>query len=150
EIRNLRAEYQVPQGKGVPALVRAGAAVRELFEKSRPFLLPLANLTELTLLAEDAAAPEQAVTAVAGGAELFLPLAGLVDVERERDRLGKELAAAVAEVERLTAKLGNPGFTGKAPAEVIEKERAKLVAAEERLTKAKSLLADLDRLAGGK
>lgn len=147
-IRNLKAEHRVEPGKAVPALVRANAEARAVLEATRPLLLPLARLTDLTLLPAEAETPPQAVTAVAAGAEVFLPLAGLVDVARERPRLAKERDEAAAEVERLRLKLANAGFTAKAPAEVVAKERAKLAAAEERLALAETHLADLDRLVG--
>ncbi|HHW15664.1 MAG TPA: valine--tRNA ligase [Firmicutes bacterium] len=147
-IRNLKAEHKVEPGKAVPALVRGGQEALAALEAMRPLLVPLARLTELTLLPAEEEAPQQAVTAVAAGVEVFLPLAGLVDVTKERPRLAKERAEAAAEVERLRAKLANPGFTERAPAEVVAKERAKLVAAEERLALAEAHLAELDRLAG--
>ncbi|MDI6870502.1 MAG: valine--tRNA ligase [Bacillota bacterium] len=147
-VRNLRAEYRVEPGKAVPALVRGGKGALELLEDTRPLLLPLARLSDLALLPAGAPTPEQAVTAVAAGVEVFLPLAGLIDVARERERLEKETAAAAAEAERLQAKLADAGFVERAPAEVVQKERTKLAAAEERLTLVRARLSDLERLSG--
>ncbi|MGE5554500.1 MAG: valine--tRNA ligase [Betaproteobacteria bacterium] len=145
-IRNLRAEYRVEPGKAVPALVRGGQEQLSVLEATRPLLLPLARLSELTLLSAEAPTPEKAVTAIAAGAEVFLPLAGLVDVAKERERLTRELAEATAEVERLRTKLGNAGFVERAPAEVVAREREKLSVAEERRELARSRLDELDRL----
>ena len=71
-------------------------------------------------------APAQAVTVAAGGVSVYLPLAGLVDFAAERKRIGGEIDNIDRQVSRIEGMLNNPGFTGKAPAEVIERERAKL------------------------
>ena len=65
------------------------------------------------------------MTAIVSGAELFLPLAGLINIEEEIARLEKELEKLDKEVERVQKKLSNQGFVAKAPAEVIDGERAK-------------------------
>jgi valyl-tRNA synthetase len=83
------------------------------------------NTSQLTMMM-DAAAPEKAMSAIVTGAELYLPLAGLIDIEQEIARLEKELKTLNAEVERIEKKLANPGFMAKAPANVIEEERAKM------------------------
>jgi valyl-tRNA synthetase len=144
-IRNLRAEYRVEPGKAVPALVRGRQEQLVVLEAARPLLLPLARLSELILLPAEAPAPDQAVTALAAGTEVFLPLAGLIDLAREQERLEGELREAAAEVERLRGKLSNAAFVAKAPAEVVAREQEKLRAAEERLGLAHSHLAGLNR-----
>ena len=65
------------------------------------------------------------MSAVISGAEIYLPLAGLIDIEQEIARLEKELAKLDSEVERVEKKLANQGFVAKAPAQVIEEEKAK-------------------------
>jgi len=65
------------------------------------------------------------MTAVVTGAELYLPLAGLIDIDQEIARLEKELAHLNKEVERVEKKLANPDYVAKAPAHVVEQERAK-------------------------
>ena len=82
-------------------------------------------ISELTVLADNAAKPENAMAAVVVGIEVYLPLAGLIDVEKENARLNKELAAIDKELSRVEGKLGNAGFLAKAPEAVIEKEKAK-------------------------
>jgi len=66
------------------------------------------------------------MSAIVTGAEMFLPLAGLIDIEQEIARLEKELKTLNSEVERVEKKLANPGFVSKAPAAVIEEEKAKM------------------------
>ncbi|MBU1879356.1 MAG: hypothetical protein KJ734_10440, partial [Chloroflexi bacterium] len=72
------------------------------------------------------------VALVVRGVECYLPLAGLVDLDAERARLRKELDDMAAQIARLEALLANPGFTGKAPAAVVDKERTKLADLQER------------------
>ena len=72
------------------------------------------------------------MTAVAGGVEIYLPLKGLIDVEKETARLAKERDGLVNEIARTEGKLANEKFVAKAPAEVVAKEREKLSAAEEK------------------
>ncbi|NCC85710.1 MAG: valine--tRNA ligase, partial [Clostridia bacterium] len=77
------------------------------------------------------------VTAVTHEARMFIPLSELVDVEKEKARIWKELTKSEAELNSLNAKLSNPGFTGKAPAHIVsaERERAeRLAALAEKLT----------------
>jgi valyl-tRNA synthetase len=73
----------------------------------------------------DASAPEKAMTAVVTGAELYLPLEGLINIEEELARLGKELEKWTKEVERVQKKLGNEKFVSKAPQSVVDEEKAK-------------------------
>jgi valyl-tRNA synthetase len=130
-IRNLRAELNVPPGRKAPVLLQAGgAAAYAVLEAIAPYVHDLGRASELSYWqagSADHAAPsaDDAATAVASGVEIFLPLRGLIDVERETARLEKERAAAAAEAEKLLSKLSNPGFLAKAPAAVVEKDRAR-------------------------
>ena len=72
------------------------------------------------------------MAAVVDGVEIYLPLKGLIDVEKETARLNKELENLAKEIKRVTGKLSNPGFLAKAPAEVVEKEREKQKGFEEK------------------
>jgi valyl-tRNA synthetase len=87
--------------------------------------------------------PEQAATLVIGEIEVVLPMSGLVDAGAERKRLQSEAEAAQAEIERANALLSNEQFTSRAPGNVVERERAKLSAAQERLSKLNERLATL-------
>ena len=96
------------------------------------YLTVLAAAEPVTSLAMDAAKPENAMAAVVDGVEIYLPLKGLIDVEKETARLNKELENLVKEIKRVTGKLSNQGFLAKAPAEVVEKEREKQKGFEEK------------------
>jgi valyl-tRNA synthetase len=93
----------------------------------------------------DMAKPDKAVAAVISGAEVYLPLAGLIDIEQEIERLQKEAEKYQAEVERVQKKLANQGFVAKAPAHVVEEERAK---EKDYIEKRDKVLARLKELKG--
>ena len=124
-IRNMRAEVNVPPGKKVPATMLAAADLKDGIEANADYIHLMGAISELTVLADNAAKPENAMAAVVAGIEVYLPLAGLIDVEKESARLNKELAAIDKELSRVEGKLGNAGFLAKAPEAVIEKEKAK-------------------------
>ena len=124
-IRNMRAEVNVPPGKKVPATMLAAADLKDGIEANAGYIHLMGAISELTVLADNAAKPENAMAAVVAGIEVYLPLAGLIDVEKENARLNKELAAIDKELSRVEGKLGNAGFLAKAPEAVIEKEKAK-------------------------
>ena len=86
------------------------------------------------------------MTAVVNGVEIYLPLAGLIDVEKETARLNKELATLDKEVSRLDKKLSNAGFIAKAPADIVEKEKEKIKGYEEKRKAEKQRLAYLATL----
>lgn len=124
-VRNIRAQLNVPPSKPVAAFIRTqDEAMSALFASVRPYLMRLGHMAELTV-GSDVSAPEQAMTAVISGAELWIPLADLVDLDAERDRLAKERDRLLAEVDRLEKKLANEQFVRKAPDDVVQAERAK-------------------------
>ncbi len=136
-IRNARQEYDVEPGRRIAATIvasRHGEAVAA----ARDVLALLARIDEsqLTIVSSLPTPPTDAAHLVAGeGLEAFLPLAGMVDLERERERLERGIAEARAETERLTSRLANPGFANKAPAAIVQGARDQLHAAEERLAR---------------
>jgi valyl-tRNA synthetase len=80
---------------------------------------------EALVIAENASAPDQAITIAQGDISAYLPLAGLVDLDKERERLQKELTEVDSQIQRVTNLLNSP-FAGKAPQQVVQKERDKL------------------------
>src|SRR5690606_30576765 len=89
------------------------------------------------------AAPDKAMSAIVTGAELYLPLAGLLDIDKEIARLEKEIEHLNKEVERVEKKLANEGFVAKAPAKVIEEERSKMKDYAEKRNKVVQRIAEL-------
>lgn len=125
-IRNMRAEMNVPIGKKTEAILQvANAELNVIFSQNVAFLQQLASVMPVTIESVSPAKPDQAAAAVAGGVEIYLPLRGLIDIDKEVARLEKELTNLNKEVERLVGKLNNSGFIAKAPAQVIEVERGK-------------------------
>lgn len=125
-VRNIRAEVNVPMSKKVELLVKANSAeANSIIERNSHFIKRFCNTSEFDS-GLNLSSPDKAMTAVITGAELYLPLAGLIDIEQEVARLEKELQNLENEVSRVEKKLANEGFVSKAPAKVIEEERAKM------------------------
>ncbi len=142
EVRAVRARYAVPPKAQISVIVRAGGADAMLVESQRHYLHELAGVENLTIDA-NAVKPPHAAVAVAGGAEIFVPLEGLVDISAERERATKDLDRAAVDLDRLTKKLGNEGFLAKAAPEVIEKDRAKAAELTAQVAKLTAQIADL-------
>ncbi|NLW56952.1 MAG: valine--tRNA ligase [Firmicutes bacterium] len=142
-IRNIRAEAGVDPGRKIEAIFLAEAAQLRILDENRLYLQTLGGLNKMEIRAAGAEKPEKAMTAVVGGVEVYLPLAGLVDLDLERKRLQKELTNLEEERKRLTAKLANQQFVTKAPPAVVEKERKKLADLEVDYEKIQRRLADL-------
>jgi valyl-tRNA synthetase len=130
-IRNVRNEYKVEPARIIAATIAAGSQVGML-ESQRALIARLARVADDQLMIAERVAqkPENAAALVVGDVEVFLPLAGLIDMAAERARLRKELEAAEADVTRRASKLTNAGFVEKAPAAVVQRERDSLTAAE--------------------
>ncbi|MGI6611248.1 MAG: valine--tRNA ligase [Limnochordia bacterium] len=142
-IRNMRSEKTVSPEKAIQAILHADAGKTAILSENRETVMHLAHLSELALEGVDHAKPDQALAAVAAGVEVFLPLAGLVDIDEELARLQKELAEVDEHLARTRARLSNPGFVNKAPAQVVEGARRQLSDLEERRAKLAATLADL-------
>lgn len=146
-IRNMRAEVNVPPGKKSEVILQIVAKeLQEVFAANLPYLKTLAAAEPIQLLGDAEAKPENAMTAVVSGVEIYLPLKGLIDVEKESARLNKELATLDKEIARIEGKLSNEGFVAKAPAEVIAKEKAKADEYQEKQTAIRERLAYLATL----
>ncbi|QJW45897.1 valine--tRNA ligase [bacterium BFN5] len=125
-IRNLRAEVNVPPGKKSEVLMQIDdSAMHANFAENIQYLRTLAAAEPVVLLSDKDVKPENAMTAVTSGVEIYLPLKGLIDVPKETARLNKEMDTLQKELARISGKLSNAGFVAKAPVEVIEKEQAK-------------------------
>jgi valyl-tRNA synthetase len=122
-LRAVRSDYNLPPGKLVDAHVVPGAASRDVLAQETELV---GRLTRATVrLADGAPAEASAQVVVAGGSELFVPLAGLVDVQKECARLTAELGALEKQLAALRGRLANEGFVTRAKPEVVEAERQK-------------------------
>ena len=124
-IRNMRAEVNANPGKKIPAIMLVSEDLREVVARNDSYIKLLGGIDNLELRPLNGKKPENAMAAVVTGIEVYLPLAGLIDVEKETQRLSKELAAMEKDLQRAGGKLNNAGFLAKAPEDVIAKERAK-------------------------
>ncbi|EWG09023.1 valine--tRNA ligase [Cytobacillus firmus] len=124
-VRNSRAEVNTPMSKKIKMMVRAkDQEILVTLENNRAYIERFCNPEEL-VLALEVETPDKAMTAVVTGAEIILPLEGLINIEEEVARLQKEWDKLNKEVERVQKKLSNEGFIKKAPEKVIEEEKAK-------------------------
>jgi valyl-tRNA synthetase len=124
-VRNIRAEVDTPMSKQIQLLIQAEDSTIETELKAQQhYIERFCNPSELTI-ATEVTAPDKAMSAVLTGVELYLPLEGLIDISQEIERLEKELDKWSKEVERVEKKLSNQGFISKAPAKIVDEERAK-------------------------
>lgn len=123
-VRTRRSEMNVPPSK--KAHLTVAAAEEQVFVLGVPFLKRMAYASDVTIVPAGQTAGAGQVTVVTHAAQISMPLAELVDLEKEKARLEKELKKQGAELDKLNTKLNNPGFVNKAPEQVVaaEKERA--------------------------
>ena len=119
-IREIRAVQHIPPGRRLAALVKASGRPAEILERMTPLVVHMAGLGSLDI-ASDAARPATAAAQVVGDVEIYL--AGVVDPAKERERLAGRRTKLAEELGRTEARLANPGFVDRAPAEVVAKER---------------------------
>ena len=125
-IRNIRAEMNVvPSKKAHVFVVSADEFTRERFERSKVFFKTLAYAADVSVQEDKTGIGEDAVSCAVENATIYMPFAELVDIAKEIERLTKEKEKMIKEVERVEKKLSNAGFVSKAPANVIEEEKAK-------------------------
>lgn len=124
-VRNVRSEMDVKPSKKARIIVLANDDITELFTSNSNYFEALASASEVSVESNKANIPEDAVAVVSEGAELFLPLADLVDFSKEVERLEKEKAKLEDEVNRVVRKLSNEGFVKKAPEKLINAEKEK-------------------------
>src|SRR5690625_2069314 len=124
-VRNIRAEVDTPMSRQIQLLIQAEDenVVAEL-ESNRPYLERFCTPTDL-VLATKVHVPDQAMSAVVTGETIYLPLEGLIDFEKEIERLERELAKWTKEVEFVQKKLSNKGFVAKAPQKIVDEEKQK-------------------------
>jgi len=143
-IRNIRGEMDIAPSKALPVLLKnVSDNDKRRLGNNEQFLLTLAKLENITVLGDDEQGPASA-SAVVGDLSVLIPMAGLIDKEAELARLDKAMEKLEKEAGKVRGKLGNDNFVGKAPAAVIEKEKAKLAEAESALAK---MLAQKEQIA---
>ena len=134
-IRNIRGEMDISPSKELPVLLKnVNALDQRRLDENEQFLSSLAKLESISVLNDDEQGPACA-SAVVGDLSVLIPMAGLIDKDAELARLDKAIDKLEKDAARTRGKLSNDNFVGKAPAAVIEKEKAKLSEAESALNK---------------
>ena len=124
-VRTVRNEMNTPLSKPINIIAKVSdAAHYAVLKENESYIARFSNPEEF-VYGEDVEAPSDAVTSVITGAEIYLPLAGLINIKDEIARLEKEAEKLQQEVDRVEKKLSNEKFVAKAPAAVVEAERAK-------------------------
>ncbi|PZE19964.1 valine--tRNA ligase [Paenibacillus xerothermodurans] len=142
-VRNIRAEVNVPMSKKIELLIKpSGDDTLTILNRNEEYIQRFCN-TSVLAVGLNVETPDKAMTGIVTGAELYLPLAGLIDITQELNRLEKELQTLHGEVERIEKKLRNEGFVAKAPARVIEEEKVKLADYADKRDKVIARLAEL-------
>lgn len=134
-IRNIRAEMNIQPGKRNPIVVQAvDSNITELVIANQDYFKALAFVESVEVQPLNNEKPLDSVSAILSNMEIYLPIKGLLDVEKELQRLNKDLAGLQKEVDRLQGKLSNQGFIAKAPADVVALEQDKLRDYQEKYT----------------
>ncbi len=123
-VRNLKAEMNIPISKRIDIIINvvSDEEALSLIKESLPYL-ELAKVGDVKITYKDAERPKLSSIGVTKDAEIYMPLEGLIDIERERERLKKDFAKVEKELERTNKKLNNPNFLNRAKSEVVEKEK---------------------------
>jgi valyl-tRNA synthetase len=133
-VRNIRGEMNISPGTALSMLLNKGSETDRARLKNTELLLSkIANLEEVRWLAKDEKPPFSA-SGLAGEMEVMIPMAGLIDVKAEVERLDKSIEKLVTEASRLSSKLSNQKFVENAPVEVVESERNKLTEYEQNIS----------------
>ncbi|MGJ0629945.1 valine--tRNA ligase [Xenorhabdus bovienii] len=145
-VRNIRAEMNIAPSKPLEVLLRdANADAQRRVAENLNFIQAMGRLASVTVLAAGEEAPVS-VTKLINGAEILIPMAGLIDKDVELARLDKEIEKLDKEISAIEAKLSNDGFVSRAPEAVVAKERERLAsnnAAKEKLLAQKETIAAL-------
>ncbi len=145
-VRRIRAEMDIPPGKPLPVLLQHGTATdRQRLAANQTALLSLGRLASITWI-EAVDTPPEAAIALVGDLQLLIPLADLIDKEAEIARLNRETDRLRKELERGQAKLDNAEFIGRAPPQVVTRERTRVTELQATLAKLAEQLQRMQRL----
>ena len=135
-IRNARAEMNVvPSRKAKAIFIVRNKNIEKVIGKSEVYFQKLASVSEIVVNSQKIDIPDNALSIVAEGVEVFIPLEDLIDKEKEIERLEKEKEVLEMELKRVNGKLSNKGFIQKAPTKIVEEEKEKKIKYEEMMKK---------------
>lgn len=143
EIRSVRSDMNVPAGAKIALVVQdANATTQERLKTYEPVLKQMARLSSIELLTGKA--PGRSIKAIVDEATLILPIADLIDLDKERERLQKQIAKLQDDISKTDAKLGNEQFVANAPAEILEEFRTRKVEFQQMIDKLATALSQLE------
>ncbi|MGM0421404.1 MAG: valine--tRNA ligase [Bacillota bacterium] len=145
EIRNIRNEFKVNPGKKITAIFDTGDQNNYLTDEAVGYIIDLAGLEQLSIESSFEAKPAKAASAVVEDIDIILPLEGMIDIDKEIDRLKKEAEEVKSEINRAEQKLDNEGFVNQAPEELVQAEREKLPQYREKLEKINARIKELNK-----
>ena len=146
-IRQIRGEMDISPNKPLPVLLQdASGTDGELLKMHELFLKNLARLASIEII-EDGTEPPPCATALLGAMKILVPMAGLIDVAAERQRLEKNRGKAEAESRKVETKLGNEKFLNNAPDAVVAREKSKFAALRQEITQLDEQISRLNKLA---
>jgi valyl-tRNA synthetase len=125
-VRNIRNEMKVNPGRRIKAILSAPKNKADILEEGREYLENLARIKELKISSSEIQRPDKVSTSIVNEVEVILPLEGMIDIDKEIERLAKEIEEVEFEINRAQGKLSNDGFVNNAPADLVESEREKL------------------------
>ena len=138
-LRNIRGEMNIPPSKRINVLLKS----KEVNERQIDYIKKLAKVEDLKA-GENITKPKASASAIVKTAEIYVPLEGLIDLDVERQRLQKEITRLEGSLAGIEKKLSNQKFVNGAPAEVVERERAKQRDWQDNLGKLKEILENLN------
>jgi valyl-tRNA synthetase len=143
-VRNIRSEMQIKPGEPIPVLIGAAdEKLRAVYSANTNQITRLLRASEVSVSKQLEAPRASARAILMGGAEVAVPLAGLIDFAQEQQRLGKEKEKLAAEATKLEAQLANPQFAERAPAEKVEEVRARIADIDQRIAQLDQTIANL-------
>lgn len=146
-IRNIRAQVNATPGKKSEVILYfTDKDLIKVFAENKDYLAVLSAAQPMTIWKDDQNKPQNAMTAVVDGIQIYMPMAGLIDVVKETARLTKEKANLTKEINRLSKKLNNKAFLTKAPVQVVKKEKEKQKGYEDKQKAVEERLAYLTTL----
>ncbi|MFK7816787.1 MAG: valine--tRNA ligase [Gammaproteobacteria bacterium] len=144
-IRKIRAEMDIPPGKPLNILLQNWSTQeKSYFENSQQYIYSLAKIADIKWLTDEPA-PESA-TALVGEMKILIPLAGMIDKKAESARLDKEIKKLESNLEKSSAKLNNPNFADRAPADIVNKERERVAEMQTSLQQLKEQAVKINKL----
>ena len=142
-IRNIRGEHNVQPGKTISVKLRVhGQEALKTIEHGKKYIASLAKVGELSII-QSGEAVKDCATAVAGPVDIFVPFAGMINLDDEKARLVKEIARVEKYITAQTQKLENKNFAERAPKDIIAKERVRLEESKVEFNKLKKALDEL-------